>query len=338
MTQNLVALGQKASANLVEVTTDLGNLEDSGTWIILAYFDTPVVAMRFADWSSTADYAAGGWSGCGTWESLTPKNEYIHLVNKARSQIADGMMYQVNVCRQLRSELKEDRDLFSVYRALQASAYKENLFYIRLNKDVSKYFDSHEVEILSFSPEVFLSRRDEILTTKPIKGTAKKNEAFLQKDIAENIMIVDLMRNDLSKVCREDSISVPSLLTREELPYASQLVSEVRGQIQAGKTWQDIFDATFPPGSVSGAPKSSALKFISEFEAQRNIYCGAFGIIDSMTNEALLKVAIRTFWKNGDYLYYGTGAGITWGSDAETEWEETELKAQTLLELVSRAT
>ena len=336
MTRNLVALGQKASANLVEVTTDLGKIEDSGTWIILAYFETPIIALRFEDWTSIDEHSDGGWTGCGKWESLTSEDEYIHLVNEAKSQIADGIFYQVNLCRQLRAKMTDERDLFSLYRALQTSDYRENLFYIRLNEESSKYFNSNEIEILSFSPEVFLIRKEDILTTRPIKGTAKKDEEFLQKDIAENIMIVDLMRNDLSRVCKEDSISVPSLLTRTELPYASQLVSEVRGQIQSGKTWHDIFNATFPPGSVSGAPKSSALKFISEFESRRNIYCGAFGIIDSTNKEADLNVAIRTFWKDGDYLYYGTGAGITWGSDAETEWEETELKAQTLLELVSK--
>ncbi|MGA1248050.1 MAG: chorismate-binding protein [Candidatus Nanopelagicales bacterium] len=337
MTRNLVALGQKASANLVEVTTDLGNIEDSGTWIVLAYFETPIVALRFEDWTSIDEHTDGGWSGCGKWESLTSEDKYIQLVNEAKSQIADGIIYQVNVCRQLRSKMTDERDLFSLYRALQTTDYSENLFYIRLNAEVSKYFNSNEIEIVSFSPEVFLSRKGDLLTTKPIKGTAKKDEEFLQKDIAENIMIVDLMRNDLSKVCKEDSISVPTLLTRSELPYASQLVSEVRGQIQPGKTWHDIFEATFPPGSVSGAPKSSALKFISECESERNIYCGAFGIIDSTNKDAVLNVAIRTFWKDGEYLYYGTGAGITWGSDAETEWEETELKAQTLLELVSKA-
>lgn len=334
MTTNLVAVGQRASSNLVYATENLNEISDQGTWVVLAYFNTPVVAFRFDDWSELDQHAADAWSGVGAWQSLQSRSDYINLVEEARRWISEGDIYQVNVCRQLRSKLPEKSDLFSVYKALQGSAYAENLFYIRLDEEHSKVFGTDRVEILSFSPEVFLHRNGDTISTRPIKGTAKVGDDFLKKDIAENIMIVDLMRNDLSKICKEDTISVPDLLQREELPYASQLVSEVAGKLRRKATWAEIFSATFPPGSVTGAPKSSALKFIAHYETDRNIYCGAFGVLDAANDSALLKVAIRTFWKQDGYLYYGAGAGITWESEAQSEWEETELKAQTLLQLL----
>ncbi len=335
MTGNLVASGQKASSTFVRHTRDLAEIDESGTWIVIAYFNTPIIAFQFENWHSIAEEEPKGWSGNLVWESLQTKADYIDVVNEAREWIAAGEIYQVNVCRQLRAPLPMQSDLFSVYRKLQNSLFAQNLFYLRLDSELSNLFGVDEVEILSFSPEIFLQRTGTTLSTSPIKGTAKSGEAFLNKDISENIMIVDLMRNDLSRICLEDSIKVPALLVRQELPYASQLVSEVVGTLQPNASWGEIFAATFPPGSVTGAPKSSALKFIQRFEPDRNIYCGAFGIVDADENQAILKVAIRTFWKQGDYLYYGSGAGITWGSDAEAEWEETELKAQTLLHVMS---
>lgn len=335
MTRNLVAVGQGASSDLSYVTQDLKEISDSGTWVLLAYFNTPIVAFRFDNWRSLETHTSGAWAGLDTWENLQSKSDYISLVEEARRWISEGDIYQVNVCRQMRSQLPEESDLFSVYRALQSSIYADNLFYLRLDEEHSAIFGTDRVEILSFSPEVFLRRSGEAIATRPIKGTAKVGEEFLRKDISENVMIVDLMRNDLSKICMQDTIAVPELLQREELPYASQLVSEVAGRLKEGTRWTDIFSATFPPGSVTGAPKSSALRFISNHEADRNIYCGAFGVIHAASREALLKVAIRTFWKHDGYLYYGAGAGITWESDAESEWEETELKAQTLLQLLS---
>lgn len=334
MTRNLVAIGQRASSNLTYATKDLNEISDSGTWVVLAYFNTPIVAFRFDDWSPLGHHRSETWSGVRKWESLQSKSDYVFMVEEARRWISEGDIYQVNVCRQLRTELPKESDLFSVYRSLQSSAYAENLFYLRLDEEHSKGFGTPQVEILSFSPEVFLNRSGEIITTRPIKGTAKVGEDFLRKDISENIMIVDLMRNDLSKICLEGTMAVPELLKREELPYASQLVSEVSGKLKEGTQWSDIISATFPPGSVTGAPKSSALTFITDHEADRNIYCGAFGLIDAANDEALLKVAIRTFWKHDGYLYYGAGAGITWESDAHAEWEETELKALTLLQLL----
>jgi para-aminobenzoate synthetase component 1 len=177
--------------------------------------------------------------------------------------------------------------------------------------------------------------------TRPIKGTATSAEEMLPKDYAENVMIVDLMRNDISGVCEPGSVSVDELCALETHPGLVHLVSTVSGQLQDGVGWRDIFAGAYPPGSVSGAPKSSALAAIRDLEAvPRGPYCGAVGWVDADAGEADLAVGIRTFWAERDdagrrWLRFGTGAGITWQSDAEGEWAETELKAARLIGLAA---
>ena len=160
---------------------------------------------------------------------------------------------------------------------------------------------------------LFLSRRGDRLVTRPIKGTAATREQMLPKDHAENIMIVDLMRNDLSGVCWPGTVSVDALCAFEDHPGLVHLVSTVSGRLRDGATWRDVFAATYPPGSVSGAPKSSALTAITDLETSpRGPYCGAIGWVDADNDEAELAVGIRTFWAERDgagrrWLRFGTG-------------------------------
>jgi len=148
---------------------------------------------------------------------------------------------------------------------------------------------------------------------------------------------VDLVRNDLSRVSRTGTVTVPTLLEVQEHPGLVHLVSYVEGDLVEGTGWADLVDAAFPPGSVTGAPKYSALRLIEGLEREeRSYYCGAFGWVDADTGEAELAVAIRTFWVDSGTLKFGTGAGITWGSDAASEWRETELKASRLVEIAGR--
>lgn len=145
-------------------------------------------------------------------------------------------------------------------------------------------------------------------------------------------MIVDLMRNDLGRICVPGTVDVSDLFRHEKHPGITHLVSDVEGRLKLGTSWREIFEATMPPGSVSGAPKSAALSIISEHEGIRGPYCGTLGWIHG--DRAELSVAIRTFWTNGDSIIrFGTGAGITWGSDPIAEWEETQLKARHLISL-----
>jgi para-aminobenzoate synthetase component 1 len=174
------------------------------------------------------------------------------------------------------------------------------------------------------------------VASSPIKGTAPDDTGLLPKDEAENVMIVDLVRNDLQRVSRPGTIAVPSLLRVERHPGLVHLVSTVEGRLAPGRGWPDLLAATMPPGSVSGAPKSSALRAIRDLEpVPRGPYCGAVGYVDADRGTARLAVGIRTFWLDGGILRFGTGAGITWGSDPAREWDETELKAARLVGLAS---
>ncbi|NUS14840.1 MAG: anthranilate synthase component I family protein, partial [Streptomyces sp.] len=202
---------------------------------------------------------------------------------------------------------------------------------------------AHGVEVASASPELFLRRDGSTVESGPIKGTAPTADGFLPKDRAENVMIVDLVRNDLGRVCATGSVTVPALCAVEPHPGLAHLVSTVRGELRPDAGWPELLAASFPPGSVTGAPKSSALRLIGELEtAPRGPYCGAVGWVDADRRTASLAVGIRTFWIDRDAagrpeLRFGTGAGITWGSDPAGEWAETELKARRLLAVASAA-
>ncbi len=193
----------------------------------------------------------------------------------------------------------------------------------------ASYFEIPGVMIASASPELFLSRNGSTIKSSPIKGTQPtSSQNFGVKDQAENVMIVDLMRNDLGQICKSGTVEVPRLLSSEEHPGLQHLVSDVQGELLDNISWSEILIALSPPGSVSGAPKSSATQVIGANEIARGPYCGALGWVEG--NTAVLSVAIRTFWKDAN-INFGTGAGITWGSDARSEWEETQLKAKRLI-------
>jgi para-aminobenzoate synthetase component 1 len=197
---------------------------------------------------------------------------------------------------------------------------------------------SRDIAVASASPERFLSREGSVVRSAPIKGTAASADGFLAKDEAENIMIVDLVRNDLGRVCEWGSVTVPALLEVEAHPGLFHLVSTVEGTLRSDNGWAELIDATFPPGSVTGAPKISACRIIDEIEADsRGPYCGAIGWVDADLGRGDLNVAIRTFWIDGPDLCFGTGGAITWDSDPAGEWVETQLKAARLLSVASGA-
>jgi para-aminobenzoate synthetase component 1 len=259
------------------------------------------------------------------WKSNLEMIDYIAYVSAIKEEIASGGVYQVNACRELAHFLGEKPQklsgLFSeILRAHPAP--------------FASYMKVPGFEIASASPERFLSRTGSRIITSPIKGTIRWNqEEFGEKDKSENLMIVDLMRNDISQICEAGSVEVSALFRQEKHPGITHLVSDIEGTLRNDVKWSEILKATLPPGSVSGAPKSSALSIISEHEiAPRGPYCGALGFVYG--DRAELAVGIRTFWTTGDkYLRYGTGAGITWGSEPANEWEETQLKARHLISI-----
>jgi para-aminobenzoate synthetase component I len=255
-------------------------------------------------------------------------------VEATRQAIAAGTVYQANVCRVMTAPLpdRDARDVAALHLLLAAGNPSPYAGFLRL--------PGKGVHIACASPELFLAVRaatqGRSVRSGPIKGTGRTVEDLTDKDAAENVMIVDLVRNDVSRVSRTGSVTVPHLLLTQEHPGLVHLVSYVEGGLLPDATWPSIVDATFPPGSVTGAPKLSALRLISELEREpRSFYCGAFGWVDADTGEAELAVTIRTFWLDGDTVKFGTGAGITWGSDAAAEWRETELKAARLVDVAS---
>ena len=266
------------------------------------------------------------------WTSSLDRSEFVRGVEEIRAEIADGDVYQVNLTRRLVGRLPPpgagSTDIAALGAALAIGNPAPFSAVVRL--------PDHGIAVASASPERFLSRQGSMISSSPIKGTATTSDGFLDKDLAENVMIVDLVRNDLGRVCEWGSVQVPSLLAVEPHPGCSTWSSTVTGRLREGLGWGDAIDATFPPGSVTGAPKLAALDTISRLEtAPRGLYCGAIGWVDADHRRGDLNVAIRTFWIEHDELHFGTGGGITYDSDPEGEWAETELKAAHLLEVAA---
>jgi para-aminobenzoate synthetase component 1 len=333
------------ASGVVEIRTDLDGLDRGGFWAVVVTFEGTVTCVRLAsvtrhDLSAPVPPApgpspdAGAWAGLDSaWHSSLDEQAYRAGVADIRRRIAAGQVYQVNLCRVLRHRLSETADLQGLYDVLAEGNPAPYACLV----DVPEA----GLEVVSASPELFLRRSGDQVESRPIKGTAVDLAAMLPKDYAENVMIADLVRNDLAHVCRPGSVGVDALCAPEEHPGLVHLVTTVSGRLRPGVRWREIADATLPPGSVSGAPKSSALRAITELEtAARGPYCGAVGWVDADAGEACLAVGIRTFWARRDlegqrWLEFGTGAGITWGSDPGQEWRETELKAARLVGLAS---
>jgi para-aminobenzoate synthetase component I len=326
--------GSLLATTPTEVRHDLAGL-DGGFWAVVADFEGRLTAVRFADVDRYAAPApAVSWSPLdGGWSSSLDHAAYLGGVREIRERIAAGTVYQVNLCRVLSHPLADDADLDGLAQLLARGNPAPHAGRIHV--------PSAGLDVVCASPEAFLLRDGDRLESRPIKGTATSWAAMLRKDFAENVMIVDLVRNDLSRVCRAGTVRVDHLCEAEAHPGMVHLVSRVSARLRPGVDWPEVIAATFPPGSVSGAPKHTALQSICELEpVPRGPYCGAFGWIDADRGTAELAVGIRSFWAERDdagrrWLRFGTGAGITWGSDPQGEWEETRVKAARLVGLAS---
>jgi para-aminobenzoate synthetase component 1 len=313
-------MGGLLATNLVEISKDPSCLDDGGFWAVSSTFEGEFVAAKFAT-VDKKEFPVQTWQQLqSSWTSSLNKDEYVNYVERIRESISGGWVYQVNACRILsnKSDVKSLAGLFS--KILQENP-----------SPLASYLQIPGLNIASASPELFLSRDGDAIKTSPIKGTQEPNKgSFSQKDRAENIMIVDLMRNDLGQVCKSGSIQVPRLLSSEDHPGLTHLVSDIHGTLVNDVSWNVIFDLLSPAGSISGAPKSSATQMIRDNEGVRGPYCGVLGWVQS--DRAELSVAIRIFWKDQG-IHFGTGAGITWSSNALDEWNETVLKADRLIKI-----
>ena len=336
--------GSRLAREVIEISDDIERLDGGGFWALVVTFEGEVTCVRFGqvvDANGPAPQAADehsrpaqDWAPLtGTWRTSLDEAAYRAGVSQIRQRIAAGAVYQASLCRVMSHPLGDAVDLAGL-ESLVAHGNPAP-FAGRV------YVPETGLDVLSASPEAFLVRHAKRIESRPIKGTAKSLSTMLVKDYAENVMIADLVRNDLSAVCRPGTVSVDVLCAPEEHPGLTHLVTTVSGELRPDVGWSNIMSATFPPGSVSGAPKSSALRVIADLETvPRGPYCGAIGWVDADSGEAEIAVGIRTFWAEWDaagqrWLRFGTGGGITWGSDPAEEWAETELKAARLIGLAS---
>ncbi|MDH7798162.1 MULTISPECIES: chorismate-binding protein [unclassified Beijerinckia] len=281
-----------------------------------AIFDTPI--------ENDPQNAPGDFS-CAGWRNEITRTRFVDAIRTIREDIAAGDYYQTNFTTRFHSPFAGDAaGLFAALRATQPEAFQI-------------YLDFDAWQIASVSPELFFrwDATTGALVTRPMKGTSPLSVPAAElaasvKDRAENLMIVDLLRNDISRIAKLGSVQVPHLFTIENLPTLRQMTSTVVGVTQEHVGLAEIFAALFPCGSITGAPKHAAMKAIAALEASpRGPYCGAMGIVQP-SGAAIFSVGIRTVYVAKDKAECGIGAGITWGSDPQGEYAECLLKRRFL--------
>ena len=273
-----------------------------------------------------------GKSNPGAFTETAPlsnmsRDEYLRMIETAKEYIRDGDIYQINLSQRFTSD----------YRIVPVDCFLR-MFHVQ-HVPFACYLDFGDFQISSGSMELFLRKRGELLTTGPIKGTIERGinpevdaikKAKLvssEKERAENLMIVDLMRNDLARVCKAGTVKVKRLFDVETYATLHQLVSEVEGRLVRDTGISGIIGNMFPPGSVTGAPKKRVLEIIDMLEPHyRGPYCGAVGLFFP-NGDFTLSVGIRLLVTEGGGATFWVGGGIVWDSDAEKEYDETILKS-----------
>ena len=273
------------------------------------------------------------------FKSRLTEQEYIKTINCLKAHILRGDCYEINYCIEYFAE-NATIDPANIYKKL--SDLSPNPF--------SAFYKLNEKYLLCASPERFIKRTGNQLLSQPIKGTSGRvlsnkemDEASRQqlinseKDKAENVMVVDLVRNDLSKVCEEGTVKVSELFGIYSFPQVHQMISTVEGILKKDILFTDIIKATFPMGSMTGAPKKRVLELIEQYEkSRRGIFSGAVGYI-SPEKDFDFNVVIRSIMYNAEkkYLSYQVGSAITYLSDPEQEWQECLLKAEAIKKVLS---
>ncbi|MFL5535347.1 MAG: aminodeoxychorismate synthase component I [Gemmatimonadales bacterium] len=313
----------------------LGTLADgqrgSGKWIRDSSSAAPTGSPASAPTYPAVEVE--GTDAIGLRSTFTRRG-YLDAVARVREYIVAGDIFQANLSQRFQAQLPVPP--FQLYRQLRR----------RNPAPFSAYLDFGELQVLSASPERFLrldqERRE--VETRPIKGTRPRglgpmHDAALgralaesEKDRAENVMIVDLLRNDLSRVCRPGTVRVPELFALEHHPTVHHLVSTVLGELDPAADAIDLLRATFPGGSITGAPKVRAMEIIAELEpTQRGVYCGSIGYL-SASGAMDTSIVIRTYLALRGQVYFQAGGGIVADSDPELEYRETLDKARGLIE------
>ncbi|MFO0883812.1 MAG: anthranilate synthase component I family protein [Pirellulales bacterium] len=260
--------------------------------------------------------------------------QYKTAIERTIEYICAGDVFQVNLAQRLLCEAREES--LSLYLRLRQCN----------PAPFAGYLDGGDFQIVSASPERFIQIRDKVVEARPIKGTRRRTnlaEADLfagdellesEKDRAENVMIVDLLRNDISRVCDADSVRVTKLCGLETYQFVQHLVSVVQGKLSAGKSSVDLMGHAFPGGSITGAPKVRAMEIIAELEpTARGPYCGSLGYL-GFDGSLDLSILIRTITANAGWWQFPVGGGITVQSNPAHEYEETWHKAEGLLRAI----
>ncbi|MFH1202455.1 MAG: aminodeoxychorismate synthase component I [Candidatus Omnitrophota bacterium] len=306
----------------------------------LAQYKLKLIEEKLNRWESGVfKNGASGWQARliepSGYASNFSHESYLKAIVKAKDYIKKGDIYQLNLSQ--RFSLNNPGEPFSLYKNL-----------VRINPSpFSAYFDAADFQIISSSPERFLNLNSGVVETRPMKGTrprgrdAREDSALRKellesaKDKAELIMIADLERNDLGKVCSYGSIKVKKLRNLESYATVFQTTSSITGHLHPDKDAIDLLKACFPGGSITGCPKIRAMQIIEELEpTRRSVYTGAVGYIGFNGNMDL-NIAIRTIIKKHDEVYFQVGGGIVADSVPELEYEETLVKARALFKALS---
>ncbi len=271
------------------------------------------------------------------WQANLDELEYTNRISAIKQYLREGDCYQINLAQRFKAKYK-------------GSEWQAYLKLVNKNKaPFSAFIRTQGNAILCISPERFIQMTKNTVETKPIKGTLprgcdqQEDEELKQqlkrssKDRAENLMIVDLLRNDLAKVAKAGTVKVPSLFNIESFPAVHHLVSTVTAELNDDKTVFDLLRGAFPGGSITGAPKVRAMEIIEELEPhRRHVYCGSIGYID-WRKKMDTNICIRTLLTADDHIYCWAGGGIVYDSQAKDEYKETFDKVSRILPILANS-
>ncbi|MFQ1758202.1 aminodeoxychorismate synthase component I [Aeromonas veronii] len=303
----------------------------TGDWQLVHWGDKAGLANRLAWLEQQQAKPAPAFALQGAWQSNMSRAEYGEKFARIQEYLAAGDCYQINLTQRFSAPYQGDE--WQAYCLLATANKAPFSAFIRLP----------ESALLSLSPERFLLLDGRHIETKPIKGTRPRHPdpaidrqvarelAQADKDRSENLMIVDLLRNDIGRVSRPSSVSVPHLFAVESFPAVHHLVSTIHGELDARWQGVDLLRACFPGGSITGAPKIRAMEIIEELEPQRrNAYCGSIGYL-SQHGRMDTSICIRTLIAEAGRLHCWAGGGIIADSDADSEYQETYDKVARIL-------
>ncbi len=306
----------------------------TGHWQLVHWGDEAGLARRLQWLAAQTPQAGAPFALQGEWQSNMSRAEYGEKFARIQAYLAAGDCYQINLTQRFSAPYGGDE--WSAYLALSAANKAPFSAFVRLPQSA----------ILSLSPERFLLLDGRHIETKPIKGTRPRHPdpaidrqvaeslASADKDRSENLMIVDLLRNDIGRVSRPGSVSVPSLFAVESFPAVHHLVSTIHGELDARWQGVDLLRACFPGGSITGAPKIRAMEIIEELEpVRRNAYCGSIGYL-SQHGRMDTSICIRTLIAEAGRLHCWAGGGIIADSDPDAEYQETYDKVARILPLL----